>query len=162
GYIYTQPVEQIYWRAPAAGSAITLFLIIWIAIDYRAVKNNPDAQFPYGPIHLLSPSVSKSESEPFAALIVPNDKGGEDELKLDKVADARKGHAEYRNVKTNDPIPSTPLKIIVVENGERSVFEPDKDKNGKFIRESGQPLLYRDKKGRVLTEGPLFERKTSL
>lgn len=162
GYLYTQPVEQIYWRAPVAGSIITLLLIIWIAIDYRAVKNNANAHYPYGPIQEMAPALTKGESEPFAAFIVPNDKGGEDEYKLEKVSDARKGHAEYRNVKTNEPITSAPPKLIVVENGERSVFEPEKDKNGHFIRASGQPLLYRDKKGRVLTEGPMFERRVGL
>ena len=158
GYLYTEPVEQLYWRAPAVGSALTVLLIIWIAIDYRAVKNNPDAHFPYGPIQEMAPALTKTETEPFASLVVPGENNTEKEYKLEKVSDARKGHVEYRH--NQESIPSSPPKLIVVENGERSVFEPDKDAKGHFIRENGQPLLYRDGKGRVLTEGPMFEKRT--
>jgi hypothetical protein len=159
GYLYTQPVDQLYWRAPAAGTALTLFLIFWIAIDYRSVKNNPDAHFPYGPIQELAPSIAKSDTDPFPSLIVPGENNTELEYKLEKGTDARKGHVEYRRY--GQMLPSSPSKIIVVENGERSVFEPEKDAKGHFIRASGQPLLYRDSKGRVLTEGPMFERRSS-
>jgi hypothetical protein len=174
GYIYTEPVTQIYWRAPAAGSALALFLVLWVTVDYRAVKNNTDAQFPYGPIQELAPALNKADSESFPALWAPNERGPVEveykskqgavlkskvmEYKLNHVADARKGHVEYRH--GEDPIPSSPPLLFVEENGEKILFQPDTDDKGHFKRESGQPLLYRDNKGRVLTEGPMFERKT--
>ena len=102
--------------------------------------------------------MAKSDSKPFPSLFVLNESGAEVEYKLVPVPDARKAHVEYRH--GQDSLPSAPPKLIVEENGEKSVFEPDRDAKGYFKRESGQPLLYRDKKGRVLTEGPMFERKT--
>ena len=54
-YIYTDPTTGLFWRAPAAGAALTIFLILWLAIDYHAVKNSSDARFPYGPFQELRP-----------------------------------------------------------------------------------------------------------
>src|SRR5215469_15735149 len=42
GYIYSEPVEAIYWRAPAAGAALTLFLLIWMVLDYRSIETPQD------------------------------------------------------------------------------------------------------------------------
>src|SRR4051812_20944743 len=36
GYIYSEPSAEMYWRAPAAGSALFVFLTLWVIIDYRA------------------------------------------------------------------------------------------------------------------------------
>jgi hypothetical protein len=33
GYIYTEPVKDLHWRAPAAAGALGLFLVIWCALD---------------------------------------------------------------------------------------------------------------------------------
>jgi hypothetical protein len=137
-----------------------LFLIIWITIDYRAVKNSPDAQFPYGPLQETAPSVAKSDTEPFPSLFVPGP-GKDDppiEYKLERVPNAG-SQITYRH---NDKrLESTPPKMIVKENGETSVFEPDLDAHNHFKRENGT-LLYRDQKGRVLSEGPAFQRQASV
>ena len=47
GYIYSEPVEAIYWRAPAAGAALTLYLCIWIAFDYSSINNPSDKEGRY-------------------------------------------------------------------------------------------------------------------
>jgi hypothetical protein len=36
GYIYSEPVSQLYWRAPAAGAILALFLAVWCLLDYRS------------------------------------------------------------------------------------------------------------------------------
>src|SRR5438128_1376708 len=36
GYIYSEPVTAIAWRALATAGAITFFLALWALIDYRA------------------------------------------------------------------------------------------------------------------------------
>ena len=36
GYIYSEPAGHLYWRAPAAGIALTLFLAVWGWVAYRA------------------------------------------------------------------------------------------------------------------------------
>jgi hypothetical protein len=159
GYIYTEPATQLYWRAPAAGSALTLFLILWITVDYRSVKNNPDTHFPYGPLQELDPG--KTDTTPFPSLFIPGEGTGaaDVEYKLTKVAEGKKVHDEYRHEQT--PIPSRPRKVIVVgENGEKIEFKPDMDAKGQFKTDRGQPLFYRDEKGHALREGT-FEREGS-
>ena len=57
-------------------------------------------------------------------------------------------------------MPSRPSKVIAVENGERIVFEPDRDAKGVFKADPGQGLFYRDSKGRALREGS-FQKVSS-
>jgi hypothetical protein len=156
GYIYTEPATELYWRAPAAGTALTLFLIIWVITDYRAVKNNPDAHFPYGPLQELAPATK--DTTPFPSLYVPTTGNTEVEYKLMKVLDGKRMHEVYR--RGEEPMPSRPAKVIVEEDGTKTVFEPDRDAKGQFTTERGQPLMYRDKNGRALKEGT-FERVAS-
>jgi hypothetical protein len=33
-YIYSEPAAQLFWRAPAAAAAFTLFLALWCRLDY--------------------------------------------------------------------------------------------------------------------------------
>jgi hypothetical protein len=149
GYLYTQPVEQLYWRAPAAGSAITFFLIIWITIDYRAVKNDPKAHSPYAPIgYTWSPP--QTNIAPFQTLFVPPENNPKGEPKEYTRTKAASGPDEYRH--GQERIPGRPAKVIIDENGEKSVFEPDRDEKGHFKTGKGLPLYYRDDKGRVLEE----------
>jgi hypothetical protein len=49
GYWYTEPTPEMYWRAPAAGAALTVFLGLWIFIDGERV-----ARAPYGIPFLFS------------------------------------------------------------------------------------------------------------
>src|SRR5207244_12235103 len=34
-YIHSEPASPLYWRAPAAGAVLTLFLAFWCLLDYR-------------------------------------------------------------------------------------------------------------------------------
>src|SRR5262245_54997964 len=42
GYIYSEPVGDIFWRAPAAAAVLTAFLGFWCYLNYRA--RDPKAQ----------------------------------------------------------------------------------------------------------------------
>ena len=35
GYLYSEPVEQVYWRAPLAGLVMALFVGLWCSFDYK-------------------------------------------------------------------------------------------------------------------------------
>jgi hypothetical protein len=155
-YIYTEPVGQLWWRAPAAGTALALFVVLWIVVDYRAVKNNPASTYPYGPLQEMT--VAAKTPEPFAKLYVPVDENTEVEYTREKAFDGQKTVYVYRH--NLDVMPTRPPKIIVVENDQKTVFEPDHDAKGQFKTERGQPLFYRDKKGRALREGT-FELEPS-
>jgi hypothetical protein len=148
-YIYTEPVGQLWWRAPAAGTALALFLVLWIAVDYRAVKNDPDARYPYGPIQEMP--VAATTPKPFDKLYVPLDENTEVEFTRQTEFDGQKTGHSYRHGR--DVMKGRPPKIIVVENDQKVVFEPDHDAKGQFKAERGQPLFYRDSKGRALREG---------
>jgi hypothetical protein len=148
-YIYTEPVNQLQWRAPVAGTVLMLFLVIWIVVDYRAVKNNPDARYPYGPIHELP--LAATTPKPFEKLYVPAGENPEVGYTRQAEFDGQKTVHTYRN--GQDVMPRRPLKIIVVENDQKIVFEPDHDAKGQFKAERGQPLFYRDSKGRAMREG---------
>jgi hypothetical protein len=64
GYIYSEPVAAIHWRAPAAATAIAFILCIWVAFDYRAPGR-------YRPLH----EVSFSEPETDEHLWIFNNDG---------------------------------------------------------------------------------------
>jgi hypothetical protein len=157
GYIYTEPVGRLWWRAPAAGTALTVFLIIWIAIDYRGAKSNPDVRYPYGPIQEM-PLAAKTP-KPFETLCVPSGENTEVKYRREKVLEGQNTHYVYRH---NDQVmPGRPPKVIgEEEDGQRVVFEPDRDAKGQFKVERGQVLFYRDGKGRAMREGT-FELEPS-
>jgi hypothetical protein len=47
GYFYTEPNPDTYWQAPAAGAAITLFLLVWCIINVNATHDQGPGFEPY-------------------------------------------------------------------------------------------------------------------
>lgn len=127
GYIYNEPAEAIYWRAPAAAAALTLFLSLWIVLDYRSVERLND-EGRYRPLH----EASTSETETYENITIINRDGKEEHYVL-------QGDRKYRNKSGKEP-PQRPRKVIVShKNGEKHVFTPV-EKDGKFrYTEEGKP-----------------------
>jgi hypothetical protein len=145
--LYTEPSTGIVWRGPLAASAIMVVVVVWVVFAYRA----PGRFQPFW----MPPSET---TKPFDELRVPLPGGGEEVYKR------RPGSTlEYRlkGQPRGKPLPGTPSRIIVVEDGERYTFEPERDEQGNFKRrkvpggDSDEPLVYRDEKGRVMQEGSL-------
>jgi hypothetical protein len=154
-YIYTEPATQLWWRAPAAGTAIAFFLAAWVFIDYRAVKNTPDARYPYGPIQEMP--LKSAAPEPFDKLYL--DESSDAAYTRTKVTEGKQTRFEYR--RGQDVLPSRPQKVVAVEGDEKVVFEPDRDAKGNFKPDPVDSLLrYRDSRGRVLYERT-FEREAA-
>ncbi len=144
-YLYTQPVEGLAWRAPLAGTAVFLSVVLWAYFDYREPGH-------YSTLWQFD-AVEDSE---YPVLIVPQRDGKEDVYK--KVKRPDRG---YIYKKRDRPLPSRPEKVIAVgPDGARDTFEPDRDANGKFKAAEGQSLLYRDAAGRVMEEGQLGSVRT--
>lgn len=137
GYIYSEPVEQVFWRAPAAGTIIALYLSLWVFLAYKAP----------GRYDILSEFSATQRQEPFKELSAVIE-GKEEVFKLTRGAD---GRWQYR--RSNRPMPSRPEKIIVTENSQQTTFVPDRDTVGHFKVEPGRGLRYRDERGRWMEEG---------
>jgi hypothetical protein len=56
GYLYSEPVGDIFWRAPAAAAALTLFFWFWCFLNYRAADPNAK-ELPYETILTSSATV---------------------------------------------------------------------------------------------------------
>ncbi len=144
GYIYTEPTEGIVWRAPVAGTIVTLFIALWVFLDYRS-------QGQYRALHEFS---SQGDAVVFPELRIVNQEGKEEVYKL---ARNERGQQVYKLEGRPDgrPLPGRPLKVIVKENDADVIFEPDRDAKGQFQAKLGQPLVYRDSKKRTMAEGEL-------
>ncbi len=138
-YIYTESVQGIAWRAPAAGTLVFGTVLLWVYCDYEHPKE-------YSTLWEFSPD----DNYEYPKLLVPQRGGKEDEYKR-----VRRGRA-FVYMRGDRPIPTRPEKVIGVrENGQRDVYTPDRDAKGFFKPTEGQGLLYRDADGRVMNEGQL-------
>jgi hypothetical protein len=149
GYIYSEPAGEVWWRAPAAGTALTLFLVLWVVLDYKSVTPGSGEQA-HGRYRELQ-SFSYSEDLPhYKQLTIINRDGKEQTFELKRTS---RGGEEYRS--GNTPLPSRPDKIIVTEDGEKVVFEPDRDARGIFKVGPDNLLHFHDNRGREMVEGYL-------
>jgi hypothetical protein len=147
GYIYSEPAPDLWWRAPAAATALTVFLLLWVVLDYRSI--NPSRST--GLYRELQTFSFTEEEEPYPELIVPNRDGKEEKYLRKRTAESR---FDYRNGAAR--LPSRPDKVIAVgKDGQREVFLPDKDEKGHFKVAPNELLRYRDERGREMVEGYL-------
>ncbi len=146
--IYSEPAGELYWRAPAVGVGLTLFLGLWVVADCRTGGR-------VRPLHQTSVYETKTYDE-FKAVLTKN--GPEVTFKRVPNADER-FIPTYREDGRGDgrPLPSRPEKIIVQDAGAAVVFQPERDAKGNFHTREGQNLRYLDKSGRVMLEGELGE-----
>ncbi len=130
GYIYSEPVEAIYWRAPAAGAALTLFLAFWTVLDYRSIEKPTDEEGRYRPLHELS--VRETEIYDKLTILTQDRK---------KVSFTRQGR-QYVS-KGGRPLPERPLEIIATDKaGQEHIFKPKTDEKGHFKVEDNGRLRY--------------------
>lgn len=139
GYVYTEPVEGITWRAPAAGSLVAFSLLVWVLIDYSSRGR-------YSDLLKFNPTSTITFKE--LVVVTRQEPGKPSAYKLD-----RAGKAYVRSDGTK--LSSRPLSVTVKEDGQDVVFEPDRDAKGNFKESSDRNLYYRDKKGRVMREDNL-------
>ncbi len=129
GYIYSEPVEAIYWRAPAAGAALTLFLLLWIVLDYRSIEK-PGDEGRYRPLH----EFSARETEKYDKLTIVDQ-------------ERKKVQYTWRGDQYVSPggqrLRGRPLEILARDkDGQEHVFKPPTDDKGNFKVEKGQSLRY--------------------
>ena len=134
GYIYSEPVKDIYWRAPAAGTALTAFVVLWMMLDYRTIQDRGD-EGRYQPLH----NFSGYETETYEHLWIYNRDGKEEHFE-------RQRDGQYVS-KSRRRLPERPPRVIASHkaDGDKQVFEPKRDEKGNFKLEQDQTLRYYDK-----------------
>ena len=138
GYIYSEPSEQLFWRAPAAAAAITLFFAFWGVLAYRSPGDYP-AMF-------MLPSWRDSRELPIKAVVYAEGK----EVEV-KPVPGQKTYVDARGQR----LQTRPMAVIVEEDGERVRFDAEKDEKGYFKAGQSELLRYLDSRGRVMTEDGL-------
>jgi hypothetical protein len=143
GYLYSEPVSQIYWRAPLAALVLTLFLAFWCSLDYRHPRHY-NALFDF----------TARDDEKFDKFIA--EKNGK-EIPYAARSDAQ-GRTEYRDPQGKKWARSDSegvIKAITVQtkDGQKLRFEAELIE-GKFKAAQGQPVRYVEVDGekRVMTD----------
>jgi hypothetical protein len=141
GYIYSEPVEQVYWRAPAAAAVLLLFLGFWGYVDYRAPGR-------YVSLFDFSPT----ENLPHFKELWGEKAGKRTLYKLTREAN---GAIVYRDDR-HRPMPSRLDAVIAKEDSDEVRFEAERDAQGNYKIDRGHDNpRYRDKRGRELSNGQI-------
>jgi hypothetical protein len=145
GYIYSEPASGLFWRAPAAGAAITLLLAFWCFLDYR----NP------GRYNATWFEPTASDEEVFNKFWSVK---GNREILYQAHRDAF-GRIEYRDAAgrpwaRSDAEGVVEAIIVEEENGDRIRFNAQLTDDKKFKAERGEPVRYVevDGRSRVMTD----------
>jgi hypothetical protein len=147
-YIYSEPVGQIYWRAPAAGTVLGAFFLLWVWLDYSSE--------PPGRFRGLFEFSARQDEDPYKELIVETNDGREET------------YTRFRNIRgqwtyqrDGKEIPTRPKKITAVKDGQKLIFEPEMDAQGHFKARANESLRYVNKDtGRVMLEGQFGQIST--
>ena len=139
GYFYDAPTDGLVWRAPAAAAAITVFLLLWSAIEYRSPRST-DPIFEY--TSLRSTDITK-------VISVKKTESGEKEIAYELRHGS--GRPEFRDEKGAVWTRSSSgmmVALIIEEDGEQKRFSA-KLVDGKFAAGSAtEPLRYVEDNGR--------------
>jgi hypothetical protein len=141
GYFNETPpqLNEVAWRAPAAGAGIAVFVTLWTFLYY----NHPDS---FAPLT----EFSSAEDQPyFPKFWIVSQEGQRVEYSLGK---GDQGREVYLSVIGRRPLPARPAEIIIKEDGAEAHFKPDREAQK---RDPNKTLSYRDEKGRVMQEGYL-------
>jgi hypothetical protein len=143
GYIYSEPASGLYWRAPAAGAVLALFLALWCWLDYRSPGHYNATWF--------EPSASDDEVfDKFWSV------KGNREILYQAHKDAA-GLIEYRDARGRPWSRSDAegiVEAIIVEDkdGQKIRFNADLTADKKFKTALGEPVRYLEAGGsRVMT-----------
>jgi hypothetical protein len=140
-YIYSEPVQGIAWRGPAAGVAVGVILGVWLLLARAA----PDGR--YQTLLQFSPRSSIK----FEDVWITGRDGSKEHYKAVRTGNRTEFQREGRPGTANK-MRSRPGSYFVMENGEEVEFKADRDSKGNFTSAENQPLAYRDAKGRIMTE----------
>ncbi len=153
GYIYSEPVGDIFWRAPAAAGAVTAFIGFWCFANYRAA--DPKAQqLPYETI--LTSAATEDMTEPVREFWA--EKAGTRVHYL-IFKDPTTVPVSYRYQDDNKkPFRHDGVEAIILKEGDvkaptEVVFRAD-PKTNRYVEEGGKRYMNADNFGRIFTPRP--------
>lgn len=136
GYFYTEPDEQLWWRAPAAGAILGAFYAVWCLLVFATPGTTP-TNLPYDTIFRFSPQVEMFP-KPAERLWAYDRDGNVTEYKRQRIDQTR-----YQYVQASNPRRTwdrTAQKMQLVYNDQKLAFEgqPPGDAGYRaFLSESG-------------------------
>jgi hypothetical protein len=154
GYIYEESTGGLFWRAPAAAAAVTIYLGFWCLLNYFVAKPKP-ASLPLDVPLFFTQGVEKSE-KPVKDLWAKHEQG-----------EAKTHFSVTRDIKTvtgliilddrNNPWPkgSKAVEAIFIKedgpDGTRDVrFNADHDA-GRYVEENGRRYMTEEQLGWIYT-----------
>jgi hypothetical protein len=143
GYIYSEPVSQLYWRAPAAGAILAIFLALWCFLDYRSP----------GRYNAIWFEPSASDNEVFDKFWSVK---GNQEILYQARKDAS-GLIEYRDAagrpwSRSDADGIVEAILVEEKDGQKTRFNAELTEDKKFKTAPGEPVRYIEAGGsRVMT-----------
>jgi hypothetical protein len=146
GYIYSEPAEELHWRAPAAAAALAVFLTVWCLLAYK---------WP-GDFDILT-SFSPTQTQRFDTLTAIKRQGGqtrEIEYTLQRDAQGRPVYLDRQQRPFRRGDADGLVEAVVVEiNGQAVRFLPEMNPDGTFLIRDNRPLRFVEENGsRVMTE----------
>src|SRR5262245_14018819 len=149
GSFYSEPVTQLFWRAPVASLTLTLFFAGWCYLAYRSPGN-------YNTLFDFTATQDEPLFKQFWSV-----KRGRETLYLRKPNS--RGKDEYREKDSNkvwsrSDSEGVVSSIIVEEKeGEKTRFEAELTPDGKFKAPPGEPARYVEVGGRrrVMTDNDI-------
>ncbi|GIW80895.1 MAG: hypothetical protein KatS3mg105_2702 [Gemmatales bacterium] len=140
-YLYSEADANLHWWAPTAGTIVALWVILWCIMAYRSPET-------------YDTLLRFSANEVIEFDTIWTERDGK-MVRYEKDIIYQPNRPNRTIFRESDP-PYRPWQrsgvIIVEENGEKVRFEAERDADGNYKVETGQPLKYIDKKGRVMTE----------
>lgn len=158
GYIYSEPVEQVYWRAPVAGLIMALFIGLWCSFDYK----NPGR---YGSVFDVAAASDNTRFDKFWS-----ERNGQEILyTLKKDAKGRGDYYDPNGKRWNRRGTDGIMNAIIVEDkdGQKIRFEAELTSDGRFKTNDQDVVRYVEKEGkhRVMTDnypGQLSEARSGI
>jgi len=158
GYVYSEPVEQVYWRAPLAGLIMTLFVGLWCSFDYK----NPGR---YGSVFDVAAASDNTRYDKFWS-----ERNGQEILySLKKDAKGRGDYYDANGKRWNRRGTDGIMTAITVEDkdGQKIRFEAELTSDGRFKTNDQDVVRYIEKEGkhRVMTDnypGQLSEARSGI
>jgi hypothetical protein len=136
GYIYTEPVKDLHWRAPAAAGAIGLFLVIWCALD-ASDPGSLDTLFSFstGKVQRFWEFKSRTKGSREAVVFKKPRPAGEAAAKQRTDAPfLNSRNVAWKPVMENRIVEEVAIKL---EDGEEIAFRPKLNAKGNFERQEG-------------------------